>query len=95
MCLIDLLIRPIPLVDRLALAPKEGRDLERLYEFPFIFSQEEIVQDPDRRHQVVVDSQDPAHWYPVLGEVPIKNGKRETMGAIDQDKIDNVGDALP
>jgi hypothetical protein len=53
------------------------------------------VQDPDGRRQVVVYGHDPAYWYFPLGEVPIKNGKRELMGPINEDKINNLWNGLP
>jgi hypothetical protein len=95
MSLVDFLICPIPLVKRLVPAPEERRNPERPYEFPFILPGEKLVQHPDRRHRVIVYGHDPTHRYPALGEMPIKNRERKSMGSIDEDKIDDVRDVSP
>jgi hypothetical protein len=59
-----------PILNRVTLAPEEGCSvmspqdgMERLNEFPFVLFQEEVVQDPDGRRQVVVNNHNPAYWY--------------------------------
>ena len=74
------------------MSPPDG--MERLNEFPFVLTQEEVVQDSHGGYQVVVNSDNPAYWYFLLSEVPINNRKREIMWTINKDEVDNFWDIL-
>ena len=64
---------PVPDADGLLRPLEEGGGLKRLHERPFIFALQKIIEDPHRRHFVVIDDHQTADGDSRLGVVPVQD----------------------